>query len=135
VKNTKLEIRPSLSANLLEDSPRLIIAALILIFSVIVMAISDNLFWALVILVLIFSAIVLHYYVLLQSCILTVNDTSVQMRLGWLSHTTSTITLRKMESTALHQSLLGRYWNFGRIELKAPEALVIFLRPLTIPHS
>lgn len=135
MKTKTIEIRPSLTANILKDSPALVIGALGAIVGLTVVAIGGNVWWALAMLVLISLGVTLHYYILLHSFVLTVSDTSVQIRLGRLSHTTSTITLRKIESTALHQSLLGRFMDYGRIEFKGTGALAISLRPLKIPHS
>jgi uncharacterized membrane protein YdbT with pleckstrin-like domain len=118
VKNKTIEVRPSLTANLLKDSPALVIVAFGTILGLIVVTIGSNVWLALAMLVLISLGFTLRYYILLHSFVLTVNDTAVQIRLGWLSHTTSTINLRKMESTALHQSLMGRFMNYGRIEFK-----------------
>jgi uncharacterized membrane protein YdbT with pleckstrin-like domain len=89
-----------------------------MILGLIVMAFAGQVWWALTTLVFISLGFTLYYYILLHSFVLSVNDTAVQIRLGWLSHTTSTITLRKIESTALHQSLMGRSMNYGRIEFK-----------------
>jgi uncharacterized membrane protein YdbT with pleckstrin-like domain len=48
-----------------------------------------------------------YYYFFLGSMDLALSDTAVQIRLGTFSRRVSTVSLRKVESTALFQSFLS----------------------------
>jgi hypothetical protein len=57
-----------------------------------------------------------YYYFFLGSMELALSYTAVQIRLGTFSRRVSTVSLRKVESTALFQSFLGRIFGYGQIE-------------------
>jgi uncharacterized membrane protein YdbT with pleckstrin-like domain len=59
-----------------------------------------------------------RYWMLFSSVSLTLDDAAAQIKLGLLSRTVSTISLRKIESTGLRQSILGRIFGFGQVEFK-----------------
>jgi uncharacterized membrane protein YdbT with pleckstrin-like domain len=46
---------------------------------------------------------------------LQINEKTVDYRVGFLSKNITSIALRKIESIGLHQSLLGRIFNYGRL--------------------
>jgi uncharacterized membrane protein YdbT with pleckstrin-like domain len=85
-----------------------------------------------VVLLLIFP---LRYWMLFSSASLTLDDTAVQIKLGLLSRTVSTISLRKIESTGLRQSISGRIFGFGQVEFKGTGGTSDFSPMIQNPES
>jgi uncharacterized membrane protein YdbT with pleckstrin-like domain len=77
----------------------------------------------------------LRYWMIISGVSLTLDDTAVQIKLGILSRTVSTISLRKIESTGLRQSFAGRILGFGQVEFKGTGGTKDFSPMIKNPES
>jgi uncharacterized membrane protein YdbT with pleckstrin-like domain len=77
----------------------------------------------------------LRYWMIFSSVSLTLDDAAAQIKLGLLSRTVSTISLRKIESTGLRQSISGRIFGFGQVEFKGTGGTSDFSPMIENPES